>query len=302
MANEDSILREVDQELAEDDLQQKVRQYGPALAGAAAAIVLGVAGWQFWNAREESTAKAHALEFKAAVDLLAEDQDAGRLALNAVGEEGGGYAILARLQSASSFARGGERLKAVEIYRSVYNDGSAERRVRDFARLRAAYLSLSDGRDAVLSDLGNLAESEGPFGVYAKEVSALAALGAEDYQTAQSMFRELTLDLSAPAPVRTRAEDFAALASTGKAGVNITGEARVEDLLRAVGEGPSDVVDVDIIEDAEATIENATSSVSAETPTEEAQAQNAPGEDTQPAEPETSDPETDQSKTDNEAN
>ena len=236
MANEDSILREVDQELAEDDLNQKLRQHGPTLIGAAAAIVVGVAGWQIWTAREDATARAQALEFNAAVELLGEDQDAGRRALNAVGEAGGGYGALARLQAAASYARGGERLRAVETYRSVYDDGGVHRRVREFARLRAAYLSLADGRDAVLADLGALPEAGGAFGIYAREISALAALGAEDYETAQSMFRDLTLDLSAPAPVRERAEDFAALAASGKAGVNITGEARVEDLIRAVGD------------------------------------------------------------------
>lgn len=253
MANEDSsILREVDQELAEDDLNQKLRQYGPALIGAAAAIVVGVAGWQFWNARQDSTAKAQALEFNAAVELLAEDQDGGRQALNAVGEEGGGYGALARLQAAASYARGGERVRALETYRLVYNDGGVQRRVREFARLRAAYLSLVDGRDAVLGDLGSLPEDGGSFGLYAREVSALAALGEEDYQTAQSMFRELTLDLSAPAPLRQRAEDFAALAASGKAGINVTGEARVEDLVRAVGEAGDDAISVieDAVEDA----------------------------------------------------
>lgn len=301
MANEDSILREVDQELAEDDLQQKVREYGPAIAGAAAAIVVGVAGWQFWTAREDATAKAQALEFNTAVELLEEDQDAGRVALNAVGEEGGGYGVLARLQAAASYARGGERLRAIEIYRSVYSDGSSQRRVRDFARLRAAYLSLSDGRDEVLTDLGNLAETEGPFSFYAQEISALAALGAEDYQTAESMFRELTLNLSAPAPVRTRAEDFAALAAAGKAGVNITGETRVDDLLRAVGDAPSEAVEEEAVEGP---VEDETAP--AQSPegagTQEAPDDSPTEDSASTVQPETSEPETDESKTDNEAN
>jgi len=236
VANDESMLREVDQELAEDDLNQKLRQYGPMLIGAGAAIVVGVAGWQIWSAREDAAAKAQALNFDAAVERLAEDRDAGRQALAAVGEAGGGYGALARLRAAGSYASGGERLRAVEIYREVYNDGAVARRVREFARLRAAYLSLADGRDAVLSDLDGLADDGGPFGVYAREVLALAALGAEDYETAQALFRELTLDLSAPPSVRQRAEDFAALAASGKAGVNITGEARLEDLMRAVGD------------------------------------------------------------------
>ena len=288
MANDESILREVNQELAEDDLNQKLRTYGPMIAGAGAALVIGVAAWQFWTAREDAAARAHALEFNAAVELLGEDQDAGRSALAALGEEGGGYGALARLQAAASYAGGGERLRAVETYRAVYNDGGVQRRVREFARLRAAYLSLVDGRDEVLSDLGALPEAEGPFGVYAREISALAALGAEDYETAQSMFRDLTIDLSAPAPVRERAGDFAALAASGKAGINITGEARVEDLIRAVGETTVDEAAIEaapdassaiegVVEDAATAIENA--AVAEEGVAEEAPAEESPAPD-----------------------
>lgn len=236
MANEDSVLREVDQELAEDRQWELFRKRGPLVIAGAVAIVAGVAVWQFWNARTNSIAEVQALEFREAVELLAQNRDSGRAALGAVAEEGGGYGVLAQFHRAASFAQGGERLKAVEIYREIYNKGAAPKRVRELARLRAAYLSLSDGRDVVLKDLGHLPEADGAYGVYAREISALAALGAKDYETALAMFRQLSIDISAPLALRTRAEDFAALAAAGKAGVNITGETRVDDLLKAVGE------------------------------------------------------------------
>ena len=261
MANDESILREVEQELAEDRQSEMFSKYGPMLIGAGAAIVIGVAGWQFWHARADATAKSQALEFNAAVELLAEDQEAGRAALGAVAETGGGYGVLADLQRAASFARGGERLSAVELYRAIYANGAAARQIRDYARLRAGYLSLADGRDAVLSDLGGLADGEGLYSLYAREITALAALGAEDYETAQSMFRQLSVDIAAPAPLRTRAEDFAALAAAGKAGVNITGDARVEDLVRAIGEATPEapVDDADAVSEAAPTASDAAS-------------------------------------------
>ncbi len=235
MANEDSALREVDQELAEERQWEMFRQYGPLVIAGGLSIVLGVAGWGFWNAQKTAAAEKQALEFRGAVELLADEQDEGRTALAALAEENGGYGVLAQFHRAASFARGGERLKAIEIYRAIYNKGSTAKRVRELARLRAAYLSLSDGREMVLDDLGDLPEATSAFGVYAREISALAALGAKDYETALSMFRQLSIDTAAPEPVRTRAEDFAALAASGKAGINITGEARVEDLIGAIG-------------------------------------------------------------------
>ncbi len=236
MANDDTILREVDQELAEERQWAMFRRHGAFVIGGALAIVLGVAGWQLWNAQKDAAAKEHALEFRNALEVLDENVEDGQAALTAVAEEGGGYGLLAKFYEAASYASEGERAKALEVYRGLYNDSSVSRRLREFARLRAAHQSLADGRDAVISDLGDLPQSEGPFAPYAREISALAALGAKDYETAHSEFTQLSLDNASPETVRSRAEDFAALAAAGRAGVNITGETRLEDLIGAVGE------------------------------------------------------------------
>lgn len=234
MANDDSVLREVDQELAEERQWAAFRKHGPSVIAAAVIVVLGVAGWQLWNSMQTRSAEAQALAFRGALEVLEEDPTAGRAALEGVADEKGGYGALAALQRAGSYASGGERLKALEIYRSIAS-GDAPKRVRELAQLRAAYLALADGRDAVIADLGDLTEAEGPFGYYAKEVLALAALDAEDYETALSSFQLLAADLVAPRGVRDRASEFAALASAGKSGVNLTGEAQIQDLLDAVG-------------------------------------------------------------------
>lgn len=242
MANEnETLLREVDQELAQDRQLEIFRKHGAALIAGAVAIVAAVAGWQVWTHMKTSAAEAHALEFRNAVELLETDREAGRAALDALAQENSGYAALAALRRAASYAAGGERLKALESYRAIAR-GGAPKRVREMAQLRAGYLSLADGRDAVMSDLGSLAEDKGPFGYYARELLGLASLQAKDYESAEAAFSALAGDANAPAGIQDRAAEFAALTASAKAGVNITGEARVEDLLRAVGEGATDVV------------------------------------------------------------
>jgi hypothetical protein len=245
VANEDSALREVDQELAEDQQMAMFRKYGPATIAAGVSLVLAVGGWQFWNAHTVSVAKEKALEFNNAIDLMAEDADQGRTALGAIAEDGAsGYAILAELQRAASYARDGDRAAAIGVYRQIYENNSTPRRIRDLARLRASYAALNDGRDAVMAHLGDLPNEDGAFASHAAEVSGLAALEARDYETALSIFRLLSVDLGAPEAVRARAEDFAALADAGKAGVNITGETRVDDLLKVIGAAPDDAAEV----------------------------------------------------------
>jgi len=237
VANEDSvILKEVDQALEEDRTSEFFRKNGALLIGAAVLIVGGVAGWQYYGHMRTQTAERQALEFRNAVELHVENREAGRAALEAVAEESGGYGALAGLRRAASFSASGERLKALEIYRSIAS-GDAPRRIRELAQIRAAYLSLADGRDAVMGDLGDLAEQDGAYSYYAKEILGVASLSEKDYESAAATFEALSLDLASPEGVRDRAEEFAALAAVGKAGVNITGETQLEDLLKVVGEG-----------------------------------------------------------------
>ncbi|MEM9494519.1 MAG: tetratricopeptide repeat protein [Pseudomonadota bacterium] len=234
MANEDSVLREVDQELAEDRQWEMFRRHGPSVIAAALAILVFVAVWQIWTGRKDAKAAQAALEYNNASTLLGEDAEAGRAALGAIAEDGGGYGVLAQLREAALLIGEGKRSEAIAVYASVGADGGAPKRVRELARLRAAYYSLSDGRDQVFQQLDGIQEETSINGYYGKEILALAAMQEKDYESAHAIFTELSISLDAPAPLRERAENFAALADAGRAGVNVSGEARVEDIIDAL--------------------------------------------------------------------
>lgn len=234
--NDETAFREVDEAMAEDRQRAFIEKNGSLLIVVGASIVLSVAGWQFWNGHTNAKAEEAAIEFSTAVATLSSAPEDGRMALEGLADSAPeGYALLAEMRRAASLANV-DREAALVAYRKIYNDGAGAKRLRELARLRAASLAFEDGRDAVLADLGDLPESKSVFGYYAGELAALAALQAKDYQTAESMFLAFAADPLAPAPMRQRAEEFAALAAAGRVGVNLTGEARVDDLLRALGE------------------------------------------------------------------
>ncbi|MEZ5914207.1 MAG: hypothetical protein R3C42_01090, partial [Parvularculaceae bacterium] len=56
MTNDDTMLREVDQALAEDETAETIQKNLPAVIGAALIVVAGVGGWQFWNHRHDKNA------------------------------------------------------------------------------------------------------------------------------------------------------------------------------------------------------------------------------------------------------
>ncbi|MEL7240669.1 MAG: hypothetical protein AAGK78_17555, partial [Planctomycetota bacterium] len=68
MDNDESVLREVEQGLAEDRQMDFIRKQGPYLAAAAAAVVLTVGGWQFWTDQSRRAAEKSAVAFREAVE------------------------------------------------------------------------------------------------------------------------------------------------------------------------------------------------------------------------------------------
>ncbi|MEQ1929899.1 MAG: tetratricopeptide repeat protein [Parvularculaceae bacterium] len=237
MTNDETAFREVDQAVAEAEQLQFFRKYGAALIGAAAAFVVGVGGYQFWNGQKDAAASKAAAEFQTASETLQKAPEDGALALEAFSQEAPkGYALMADLKRASSLAGTGKREEALAVYRGIYGAADTPKRLRELARLRAATLSAADGRDAVLSDLGELVAETSALGFYARELQGVAALDARDFESALSVFNKMASDEAAPEPLRERAKEFASLASAGKAGVKLTAEAKIEDLVKALDE------------------------------------------------------------------
>ena len=218
MTNDESLLREVDEGLAEDNLWRTISARGPAIIGAAVALVAGVAGWQFYESQSSAAADKAARAYR---EVLAAEENDGAAPLRErltsfLEDAPGGYDALARFQIAAAAAREGDREAALAQYRELYDGGGASARLRDLARLKAAYLALEDGRDAVIAALGKLEADETALGFLARELLGVAALKAGDYQTAETMFLEAKNADDTPAGVRARASEFAALARVGK--------------------------------------------------------------------------------------
>lgn len=244
MTTEDSTLREVDQELAEERQYETIRRFAPLLIGGAVAVILSVAGWQFYTQNKVAQSEKGALAYQKALFSLEENQALGRQDLNLIASsDAAGYAALALFREASLFAQEGDGVQAYNTYKKIIELDGVTRHIQNLARLRAAYLSLdSAGREAVLSDLGDLPREASPMGYYAQELVALADLTGKDYDAAIRGFDALSASLETPPALRQRAQEFAVLSRSAKAGANITGEARVEDLLDSLGESSTDTL------------------------------------------------------------
>ena len=145
MANQDDgFLREVEEELRRERLEKIWRQYGNYIIAAAVLIVVGVAGFKYYESSRLSAAQATGARYQEAI-ALAEDGKEGSAAkeFETIASEGGkGYRALARLQLAGTLLKEGKRDEAFKTFEVLADDSSADDMLRQYAALQAASLRL----------------------------------------------------------------------------------------------------------------------------------------------------------------
>lgn len=232
---DESALRDVDRQIAADRQLEFFTKHAPNIAVAAVAVVIGVGGWQLWRGQQTVRAETAAQEYLAVLKTADASPQDGAAALAKFAEKAPkSLKILADMRRAAILVDS-DRTGALAIYRAIVADGGAAKRLRDLARLRAAYLSIADGRDAVVKDLGPLVDDKSPLGAYAREMQAVAAYNARDFAAAETVFSGLANDPSTPQVIRLRAESLSPLAAAGKAGVNVDGHLNQTDIVKALG-------------------------------------------------------------------
>ncbi|SFZ81567.1 hypothetical protein SAMN02983003_0568 [Devosia enhydra] len=192
----DSILREVDEELRGDRMRNLWRRFGPWIIIAAVAIVLAVAvneGWSWW---QRSTTAQASDTFYSALELAEQGDVPGAIsALDAIEATGAsGYQTLARFREAALLARDGRRDEAVAAYDAL-STSVTEPRVRELAFVLAASL-LVDGGDvsAVRQRIGGLEAPDNPLRNVAREIVGLTQYASGEIDGSLETFEALLAD------------------------------------------------------------------------------------------------------------
>jgi hypothetical protein len=269
MSNE-TIFREVDEELRGDRLRALWRRFGPYIIGAAVAVVLVVAvneGWKWW---QESNAARSSDQFYAALELAeAGDVAAAQAALNDVAAQGtGDYPTLARFRQASLLAKEGNTEAAVAAYDALAT-AQTNPRLRELALVFAGSLLVDSGDVAAVQQrVGGLAVEGHPMRNAAREAIGLAQYKAGDLNGALATLQQIMLDGTAGEDVQGRIDIFVrqliALGATGPGG-----EAAAEPAADATSVGEPEL---DVTEPADA------DEPAAEAPADGAPAAEAPAE------------------------
>jgi hypothetical protein len=207
--SDDSFIREVNEELRQDQAKALWKRYGPMVIGAAVLIVVATAAWVGYEYWTQSRANASGDRFSTALDLAGKGQnDEALAALQELEADGyGAYPVLARLRAATVMAEKGESETAVAEFDAVAADGSVPASIRDMARLRAGYLLVDNGSyEDVASRVEVLTADSSSLRHAAREALALSAWREGRAADALTLFEQIVADEEAPRNTRQRAE------------------------------------------------------------------------------------------------
>ncbi len=214
MTDRDSFLREVDEAVRQDQYKKLWDKYGILALGAAALVVVGVAGYKGWSYWQEKRAQDAGAKFTQAL-LMEDGADAAkaREMLTALAEKGPeGYRVLARFQLAAAEAKAGDIDKAVADYDALAIDPGVDPILQGHATLQAAALRLDKADYAEMERrLQGLVDSNSAWRFSARELLGLSAYRLNNMREAERQFSALIGDQGTPPNLRERADMMLAL-------------------------------------------------------------------------------------------
>jgi hypothetical protein len=213
----DLLIKEVDEDLRQDELTRLWQKHGGLLIGGAILLVLSVAGWQGWNSWDLKQRQDASLRYAESVALI--EQGRRDEAAEMLGKQAGGsimgYRILAEMRLADLRLQQNDQAGAVAIFQRIAADSGVDKVYRDMAAIRAAYLTVDSGDPAAIEKaMEPLAVESSSWRHSAREIQALAALRRGDAARAGELFAKVAEDAAAPQGLRTRAAEM--LAATGQ--------------------------------------------------------------------------------------
>lgn len=213
-AQQEALLREVDEAVRQDQLTTFMARYGIPLGAAIVLGLLAFGGWLWWHHRHEAALEQTSEELVKAADQL----EAGHVATadKALAELGSspsdGASAVARLVQAGIAFQQGKRDGAVRLYAEVAADEAAPQPYRDLATLREISINYEKMKpDDVVKRLQPLAVPGSPFFGSAGELLGAAYLDQNKPNLAGPLFAAIAKDKTVPQSLRSRARQLSGL-------------------------------------------------------------------------------------------
>jgi hypothetical protein len=209
--SEESLFREVDEEVRQEQYKKLWERYGNALIALCFVVVAGVGGykgWQYWQVKQSENAGQN--YFTALKTAAGEKPEEGLQQLAAI--DHAGFKSLAQIRSAALLSKQGKTKEALALYSVVIGDIHAAPVLRDLAAIRAAYIEADTLAPADLkARLIRFDATDSKWKNEMREIIGLSAWRMEDYKTVDEMTQAILADPLAAGGIRQRAQRLSGL-------------------------------------------------------------------------------------------
>jgi hypothetical protein len=221
-APNEAFLREVDEDLRRDQLEGFAKTYGKWVIAAVVLFLAAVAGYLYWQDRQEKKAAAQSEELMSIyADIGNGKIEQAKKRLQPL--ESSNVALvrsLALLSEAAIAMNANDRDTALAKFRAVAADEDVPEPYRNLALIRATTLEFDQLKpEETVSRLQALAKPGNPWFGTAGELTAMAYLKQGQKDKAGRVFAAIAADRQVPDSIRSRAVQIA-----GTLGVDASAE------------------------------------------------------------------------------
>ena len=208
--SEESLFREVDEEVRRDEIENIWKKYGSWILALCLGIILAVGalkGWQYWQKQQ---AEAGGEAFFSAVKLAesGKTQEAEK-AFAALSDSHAGFGIFGKFKLAAEMAKQGKKAEAVAGYDAIAGAKDVQPALKNLARIKAAYLLADSATVKELQDrVATFDDAKSPWRSSAREIIAFAAFRAGDYVLADRKLNQILADFQSTTEAKRRARIF----------------------------------------------------------------------------------------------
>jgi hypothetical protein len=205
----EEFVREVDEDIKEEERIKLWKKVFPYVVSVSLGIIIFTSGYVFWNNYTESLNQQLGDDFTAAVQLAnEEDLDASILALNRIVDEGSdGYVTLAKMKKASLLIQSGELELGLNIYLDLERN-AVDQSFRDIASILYVLNSMDTEDPKALLEKINKLESSQIWRSSALEMKAFLKLKQNKVEEARKIFEGILNLPSTPSSLATRAKNM----------------------------------------------------------------------------------------------
>ena len=209
-AEQEALLREVDEAVRTDTFEGFARKYGTAIVGGVVLLLAAFGGYLWWNSSQKAEREVVSEELIRGIDQVEGNANASETLATVEADGGPAQQAAAIMLRASAAQRQGNNAEAIKLFDQVAAMGDAPAALRDGATIRAVAAGYDTMQPSdVIQRLAPLAKPGNPWFASAAEMSAHAYLAQGKPNQAGPLLVAIAQDDTLPNTIRQRTRQLA---------------------------------------------------------------------------------------------